>query len=102
MNREQHLLTKLSEECNEVGQVCSKIISLGLFNCKPGTRDTNKQRLIEEINDVLAVLNMIESEIFNTPIKNSKLMLEKIDKVNKYYKVAQQLGNVKNKEYHGH
>lgn len=51
------VLTKISEECGEVTQMCSKVIFYGIGNTSPkplGNRRTNREKLIEEMGDVLA------------------------------------------------
>lgn len=57
-------LLKLSEECNEIGQMCSKYIEFGPDNWHPDDdeRVTNKTLLSQEIGDFLAVLDILEDE----------------------------------------
>lgn len=56
MNRSQELLTVLQEECGEVIQASSKIIRFGLSA-------ENKQKLIDELGDVLAIIKLLDEDI---------------------------------------
>ena len=50
------VLTKIMEECGETVQICSKCIFYGAGNTSPkgGNTRTNKEKLIEEMGDILA------------------------------------------------
>jgi hypothetical protein len=63
MNALQYLLIKLGEEACEIGQVTSKATLFGLFDINPKTRITNEEHLTLEINDVLAVVEMVKDEL---------------------------------------
>lgn len=95
MNRLQFLLSKLSEEASEVAQMCSKSSIYGLEHSKPRTEVTNKDRLIDELNDLLAIVYMLESEFFETQVEDTEKLNAKYEKVEKYYKICQELGTVK-------
>lgn len=62
MNRKEHLLQIVSEECNEVGQRASKAIRFGLSEVQTGQELNNAQRLIYEFNDLVAVMDMLFQE----------------------------------------
>ena len=55
------VLTKIMEECGEVIQICSKCIFYGLDNTSPkdGNIKTNRDKLIEEIGDVFANIQVL-------------------------------------------
>jgi hypothetical protein len=61
MNHLEHLLTCLGEEGGEIAQQCSKSLRFGLSdrNVLNPTGPTNKERLIVELNDLLAVADML-------------------------------------------
>lgn len=64
MNRNEHLLTKLAEECCEVGQRATKALRFGINEVQPDPVDnpkglSNGQRIIDEIFDVFAVLELM-------------------------------------------
>jgi NTP pyrophosphatase (non-canonical NTP hydrolase) len=62
----QFLLAKLSEECHELGLEAGKSIQFGLDSFNPELVDsqTNLQNLKKEFNDVLAVVEMINSYLY--------------------------------------
>jgi NTP pyrophosphatase (non-canonical NTP hydrolase) len=62
MNREQFLLTKLAEECAEVAQMALKTQQFGMNESKPGQLATNKDRLHAELNDLNAIVQMLNDE----------------------------------------
>lgn len=62
MTREQHLLQKLSEECAEVSQRCSKAIIFGKDEIQPGQDLNNNERLVNELEDLLGVARMLRGE----------------------------------------
>lgn len=98
MNRLQFLLSKLSEEASEVAQMCSKSSIYTLENSKPGEQETNKTRLIDEINDFLTIVYILEEEFFGTEgikIGDREILITKCEKVEKYYKICQELNTVK-------
>lgn len=62
MNRTEHLLSCLAEECAEVAQRVSKALRFGLDEVQPGQPHTNAQRIGQEFHDLLAVVEMLEEE----------------------------------------
>lgn len=54
-------LIKIAEECGEVVQMCSKCIFYGIDNVSPkgGNTRTNRDKLIEELGDVLANIKLL-------------------------------------------
>lgn len=74
-NREQ-VLGVLTEECAEVIQAVSKINRFGMESEWQGV--TNKQALIQEIGDVLAVINvLLEDTDINIGAEDIEIALEK-------------------------
>lgn len=92
MNSTQHALLKLSEECNEVAQICSKIMQFGFDSEYAGK--TNRERLTEELNDILgAVLNLtLETDFRFTEDVDAKWA--KVDKMARYREISKNLGFV--------
>jgi len=85
LNREEHILECISEECNEIGKAVSKMLR---FNHVPGThQENNKIKLHEEINDLFAVLEMHYGESIFTLV-DTLLMKAKKSKVEHYLKYA--------------
>lgn len=85
MTRIEHLLTLLSEECNETGQRASKAIRFGLNETQEGQELTNAQRIQYEFCDIIAVVallkeeGIIDSKTFDMEeaIKLKKIKIEK-------------------------
>ena len=60
MDRIKEIMLILQEECAEVTQAVSKCFRFGLAECYPGTDTTNRDRLEEEIGDLLAMIALLE------------------------------------------
>jgi hypothetical protein len=91
MNLLQHLLVKLAEECNEVAKEALKITIFGPGDYNPNdpNKTTNVERLLHELDDLHAILELMGSTgCPYTP--NHKSILEKKVKVIKYleYSIA--------------
>jgi NTP pyrophosphatase (non-canonical NTP hydrolase) len=56
----QYLICKLQEEAAEVIQAVSKINRFGEQNKHPDRQTNNKQELIQELEDFLAILAVLE------------------------------------------
>lgn len=59
-NKTQYLICKLQEEAAEVIQAVSKINRFGEQNRHPDRSTTNKQELVQELEDFLAILGVLE------------------------------------------
>lgn len=59
MNRTEHLLMILAEECAEVAQRVSKALRFGLDEVQPGQDLSNEQRIWAEMNDLAGVGEML-------------------------------------------
>jgi hypothetical protein len=62
MTRTEHLLTILAEECAEVAQRVSKALRFGLDEVQPNQPYTNAQRVVLELNDLAAAVQMAVKE----------------------------------------
>ena len=62
MTRLEHLLTIVSEECNEVAQRASKALRFGIHEVQPGQTANNLERLRLELADLFAIIEMVEDE----------------------------------------
>tara|TARA_R110000803_G_scaffold206814_1_gene274318 strand:- start:194 stop:484 length:291 start_codon:yes stop_codon:yes gene_type:complete len=96
MTRQEQLLVILMEECAEVSQRASKALRFGLTDpagTEPGQPYTNQDRLLVEINDLLAILDMMFKSrgTYNSPM----LQQDKKEKVEKYLKLSEKLGTLK-------
>ena len=59
-NKIQYLICKLQEEAAEVIQAVSKINRFGEQNSHPDRATTNKQELVQELEDFLAIVAVLE------------------------------------------
>lgn len=94
MNREQYLLVKLAEESAEVGQIALKTAQFGLRERDPARTLDNLQRLHAELNDLLAVVNLLNLECGLAFEADVAAMEAKSAKISKYYKYSKELGKV--------
>jgi len=62
MNRKEHLLSCLAEECCEVGQRVSKALRFGLAEVQTGQPLNNAERIAEELRDLWSVALMLSDE----------------------------------------
>lgn len=62
MNHLEHLLSIVGEECNEVGQRCSKAARFGMDEIQPGQSLTNSERILQEFNDLVGAMELLYSK----------------------------------------
>ena len=94
MTKQQFLLLKLSEECAEVAQRCSKQIQFGKDEKQKNQELTNKQRLSGELLDLLAVANLLAEcgEVLPTTVTDIDVAtLQKKTKMQKYLDLSTEL-----------
>jgi NTP pyrophosphatase (non-canonical NTP hydrolase) len=87
VDREQYLLICLAEECDEVGQRVMKTLRFGADETQPGDTRTNRQRLQEELNDLLGVASMLGLDL-----RNSRE--PKRSKVERYMRYSEECGTL--------
>lgn len=94
MNRREHLLSCLAEECCEVGQRVSKALRFGLDEVQTGQELNNAERIRAEYIDLLAVMRMLVDDGYIEPVTDADLpaMEDKRAKVEKYIEYARQQG----------
>lgn len=96
MDRLQYLLTKLAEEAAEVAQIALKTQQFGPYEICPDLPETNIERVNKEFNDLLAVAEMINEHLEEYAlIKLDNLIVNKKNKVNKYYQYSIECGQIK-------
>ena len=93
MNRVEHLLTKLMEECAEVAQEASKAAIFGLAEVMPGQPLTNRERVLKELNDLWAVCEMLGLQVVDRAAIEAKKA-----KVEKYMDYARKIGRASCRE----
>lgn len=86
MNRVEYLLTCLQEECGELIQASSKSLRFGLNDRYSDKYPTNKEQIIAEFNDIVAIMRMLkECGIFGEQdIYNYDHILGKMKKVDMF------------------
>ena len=101
MNRREHLLTCLGEECVEVAQRCSKALRFGLDEIQPGQDQTNARRIYGEYIDLLAVMRMLveDGAIAEKQSLEIEMMMEdKRVKVEKFLRYSAHMGTLTENE----
>lgn len=105
MNRQEHLLTILIEECQELAKEAAKALRFGPLDRKtmnPGVintdpnEPTNADKMEKEYNDLLAVVDMLREEnpdIFRLN-ERAPLMFEKKSKVERYLDYSKLVGTL--------
>jgi hypothetical protein len=97
MNTLQMLFTQLAEEASELSVAANKVVRFGPESTYHG--ESNIQRVIEEIIDILGVVEYIENnETFPfMPCQNliDQGIVNKEAKIKKYLKVSTELGCLK-------
>lgn len=94
MNNAEHLLSCLAEECAEVAQRVSKALRFGLEEIQPGQAFTNAERIAQELNDLVAVVELLE-EAGLLPRTGTMLAIEqKKLKVGQFMEYAKRCGTL--------
>ena len=94
MNHEQFLLIKLAEECNEVAQQALKSAQFGLGKFYVPIGKSNAVRLVEELNDMIAILSMMEEHGYFSFDCSEELIYHKKKKVREFLQYSVDLGKV--------
>lgn len=96
LDNTEYLLTKLSEECNEVGQMAAKTIQFGMEEVYNDgiNQKTNRERLIDELNDLFGVIQMLNDEAGLNFLPDPEAIRAKGDKIRKYRGYSVGLGKV--------
>jgi hypothetical protein len=96
MNKTEHLLTCLIEECAEVQKEAAKALRFGLSDHAPDTPDkANADAIAAECVDLAAIIEMLEEEDIIPALKTPEGMRRKKEKVIKYMKYAANRGSLK-------
>lgn len=97
VDRAQHLLVKLSEECAEVSQRALKQLQFGRDEIQKDQPYTNGARLMEEIWHLISVVELlraageINNEIYDLGLHKIELD-KKRARIEKYYQYSKELG----------
>ncbi len=94
MNTTEYLLSKLAEECAEVTQRATKAQRFGLDEVQPGQYLNNRQRLTDEVEDLLVILSMLEDRGIVVLDHLESAVDEKEAKILKYMEYSRQCGTL--------
>jgi NTP pyrophosphatase (non-canonical NTP hydrolase) len=103
MNRLEHLLTIVMEECDEVSQRVSKAKRFGMEQVQQNVDDrpeqnpdllTNRQRILEEYYDLRAVLGMAGIDAWENSDRTRSIEQAKVGKVLRYLEFARACGTL--------
>lgn len=94
MNKNEHLLTILSEECNEVAQRVSKALRFGLEEIQSEQLLTNAERITIELEDLFALMEMCRDANLIPGLQSKRIHAKKA-KVNKYLSYSLECGTLK-------
>ena len=92
LTREQLLYLKLTEECNEVAHLCSKIIQFGIQDFHPDTGVQNAEALHGELNDLHATIEMLNADVGLCYRPDRKAIQDKKCKINKWADISSAMG----------
>ncbi len=93
MTTQEHLLSIAAEECSEVAQRASKALRFGLDEIQPGQPLTNAERIMEEFDDLRAVIGMLQDRAL-LPCSVARRIEEKKTKVQKFLAYSGECGCV--------
>lgn len=97
MNKEQHLLACLAEECSEVIKEINKAFRFGLddFNPKDPNKVTTREKIELELVDLIAVVELLSIHGTIDPLDLEDQRIDaKQRKVSKYMKYARDNGTL--------
>ena len=97
MNKTEHLLTCLMEECAEIQKAAVKALRFGLDDNAPGSDSDNAEDISAEIADLFAVVEMLNDEQIipaKTRAEIETLINKKKSKVERYMEYAKNRGTL--------
>ena len=92
MNRTEHLLTILAEECGEVTQRVCKALRFGLADVQEDQYEDNLRRLEREAADVMTMFVMLGIRV------RDEDKVAKRARVEKYLEYSRKVGTLKDEE----
>jgi hypothetical protein len=97
LNEQEYLLTCLGEEGVEVAQRVTKALRFGLDEVQPGQDMNNRQRILYEWVDMIAVMDMLSTlGILDVGTMDfNEMIAAKKAKITKYLNYAKSVGAVK-------
>lgn len=95
MNLQQLLFLKLAEECNEVGQECSKIMQFGMDEVYAPIGISNRDRLRGELQDLFAIVQILNEEFDLGFVPSPEAVEVKRAKVMHYAQYSKEIGTLR-------
>lgn len=93
MNRTEHLLVCLAEECSEVGQRVSKALRFGLDEIQRDQPFNNSERIVEELGDLYSVVSILIADGILPPFSiPQKTVDAKRAKIERYMEISRATG----------
>ncbi len=94
MTRKELLLDICAEECSETAVRCSKAIRFTLKEIQEGQSLTNAERIIQEFNDIVAVMEMMKQEGMLDRVIDTDYIQAKKLKVEEWIKYSKKRGTL--------
>lgn len=94
MDLQQYLLCKLAEEASEIAQIALKTQQFGLLEKHPDLQYNNQERCHQELNDLLAIITMLNDRCEFNFQSDFKAQREKIERVWQYAEYSEDLGMI--------
>jgi hypothetical protein len=90
MNRLEHILVTLMEECSELQKVTAKALRFGLHDKENRVSDTNLKKMIYEYSDIVGTVKKLNQEGVN--IRYDKAMTQaKMKRIEEFLVYAEQV-----------
>lgn len=94
LTRYQFLMGKIAEEASEIAQRAAKCQQFGGKELEPGQDLNNDYRLWREVQDLYAVLEIVDQEYKYSFTRDVFCITAKVEKLDKFYRYSQSLGMV--------
>ncbi len=94
MNKTEHLLSCLAEECAEIQQAVCKALRFGLNDGHPEKTTTNAQDIAKECADIVAVIELLEDNGIIPKVGTLPALEQKKCQILHYMAYAQEQGTL--------
>lgn len=95
MDVREHYLICLAEEANEVAHRISKALRFGMCEVQPGQERTNKERIMDELRDLVCVAKILEGlDELPSFYVNPEMVAAKRERIERHMTVSRQQGTL--------
>lgn len=95
MYKIEYLLACIAEEGSEVSQIACKALRFGLNDHAPNSDMSNGELIVKELNDLLAVVEMLKDEGYPLPMVGDRDDIQqKKDKVERFMEYSKRSGHL--------